>query len=307
MMINSVMPVIQKFVAPALCLSTLFLVAAPLRAGDPVASKQPVLEEAVNWKTNTISPVADPILFEDAMIRTEVKPVFGYQNVAEDFFSQGGELLVYGIQIRYAVTDRFALIGTKGGYMEFHPKVGPDLEGWGDLGAGFKYALIDDVENQFILTPGVVFEAPTGDKEVYQGTGDGVFNLFVSAEKGFGDFHIITNVGLLLPVDGDAKSTILHYHIHADYYVCKLFIPFVVANGYSVVSPGTAVPLDTEGYDLTNFGSSASDGVTQATVGAGFRSRLTSNIDFGFSYEKAVVKPEGLVDDRYTVDFVIRF
>ena len=134
-----------------------------------------------------------------------------------------------------------------------------------------------------------------------------MFNLFVSAEKGFGDFHIITNVGLLLPVDGDAKSTILHYHIHADYYVCKLFIHFVVANGYSVVSPGTAVPLDTEGYDLTNFGSSASDGVTQATVGAGFRSRLTSNIDFGFSYEKAVVKPEGLVDDRYTVDFVIRF
>ena len=32
--------------------------------------------EAVDWKTNTISPVANPMYFEDPVIRTEIRPIF---------------------------------------------------------------------------------------------------------------------------------------------------------------------------------------------------------------------------------------
>lgn len=281
-----------------------------LQAGEPVAaplSKSVNLEKAIDWREHTIAPVADPILFEDAVIRNEFRPVFGYQNIADDFATQGGDLQVYGMQLRWAVTPRFALMMVKGGWNEFHPGVGPDADGLGDLGVGMKYALIDLPEHQFILTPGVTYEFPTGDEEVYQGNGDGLWNFFVSSQKGFGDFHLQANVGIQVPNEDYWKSTILHYHLQADYYVCSHFIPFVVANGYTVVNEGGAAPLDSEGYDLVNFGSAYADGETQITVGGGFRSHLTSYLDFGFAYTKSVGKKEGFIDDRFIVDFVIKF
>jgi hypothetical protein len=39
----------------------------------------------------------------------------------------------------------------------------------------------------------------------------------------------------------------------------------------------------------------------------GFRSRILDNVDFGIAYEKAVVRPYGLMDDRITCDLCIRF
>ncbi len=43
------------------------------------------------------------------------------------------------------------------------------------------------------------------------------------------------------------------------------------------------------------------------SLGVGFRSRILDNVDLGFAYEKAVIKPEGLFDDRFTFDICIRF
>ncbi|WP_075090501.1 hypothetical protein [Verrucomicrobium spinosum] len=80
-----------------------------------------------------------------------------------------------------------------------------------------------------------------------------------------------------------------------------------MANGYTVVKEGGVAPLDSEGYDLVNFGSAYADGETQITVGGGFRSHLTSYLDFGFAYTKSVGKKEGFIDDRFIVDFVIKF
>ena len=128
----------------------------------------------------------------------------------------------------------------------------------------------------------------------------------MSAQKGFGDFHLQSNVGVRLPHDGDAQSTILHYGLMADYYVAKLFIPFVAVNAWTVLADGNGLPIDSEGYDVINFGASQASGTTQATAAVGFRSRLTNSIDFGIAYEKAILSPEGLTDDLITADFCIR-
>ncbi|MBL9115697.1 MAG: hypothetical protein JNJ83_11875 [Verrucomicrobiaceae bacterium] len=211
------------------------------------------------------------------------------------------------MQLRFALTDRLAFIATQDGFFNIDLDAGASLDGWMDLAAGFKYALIDDPANQFILTPGFTFHIPTGSEEVFQGRGSGEWNVFVSAEKGFDNLHITGNVGARIPNDSDEQSTILHYSLMVDYYVHQYFIPFVVANGWTVLSDGNNIPLTSEGYDVINFGSSLADGVTQMTVGAGFRSRLTKNIDFGAAYELAVLSPEGLTDDRFTFDISIRF
>lgn len=288
------------------CATLLFTASA--QAGTPVLDKAPtnVSQEAVSWKDHTISPVANPFFHEDAVIRTEIRPVFVYHNI-DDSFLGGGSAQLYALQLRYAITDRLAIIATQDGYFDINNDAIANPEGWMDLALGLKYALIDDEANQFILTPGFTFKIPTGERDIFQGRGGGEWDLFIAAQKGFGDFHLSSNVGIRLPNNNDENSTIVHYSLMADYFASRWFIPFVAFNAYTVVNEGNNIGLATEGYDVINFGASGADGVTQGTLGVGFRSRITNKVDLGFAYEKAIIDPVGLTDDRFTFDISIRF
>jgi hypothetical protein len=278
------------------------------QAGSPpLASKNPVVSpDAVSWKDHTISPVANPFFHEDAVIRSEIRPVFVHHTINNNFLG-GGDAQLYALQLRYALTDRLALIATQDGYFNVDNDAIGTPDGWMDIALGVKYALVDDEANQFILTPGVTFKIPTGDRDVFQGRGGGEWDLFVAAQKGFGDFHLSSNIGVRLPNNRQENSTLLHYSLMADYYTCRWFIPFVAFNAYTVLNDGNNIALNTEGYDVVNFGASNAQGRTQGSVAVGFRTRLLANVDFGFAYEKAVIRPEGLMDDRLTFDISIRF
>jgi hypothetical protein len=272
----------------------------------------------VSWLDNTISPVANPIFFEDPKVTSEVRPIYMYHFLPNTFdysggsVPLGGQVQVMAIQIRYALTDRLGLIASKDGYIEFQPKntLGHGY-GWADLAAGLKYVLINDEENQFILTPGFTFTIPTGSHDVYQGYGSGVWNLFASAEKGFDQWHITGNAGFNIPNNFGDNTAQMHYSLQVDYYVCQYFIPFLVGNGYTILSDGNRnllpVPLNTEGYDLINFGSTDASGTTQLSLGGGARSRLMKNLDVGVSYEVGVGNPVGIFQSRITADLIWRF
>lgn len=263
---------------------------------------------AEDWKEKAISPVANPLFFEDPAINSEIRPLFLYHNIDKDFITQGGDVRVYALEARWAATKRLAIIATKDGYIDFNPKAGlPHKEGWADIGFGLKYALVDNEEQQFLLTPGLKFEVPTGNKRVFQGNGKGEWDAFLSSEKGFGNAHVTGSLGFRVPNDMGAETASTHYSLQLDYYTCQYFIPFVVGNGFTVMSKGDALPLNVEGYDLINFGSSNAEGRTQVTLGSGFRSRLTKSVDVGFAYEFGLTKPKGLFGDRYTVDLIWRF
>lgn len=263
-----------------------------------------------NWLDNTISPVANPIYFEDPRVTSEVRPIYMYHTLPDTFgysggpgVPLGGQVQVMAVQLRYALTDKLGLIATKDGYIEFQPDhtLG-HAYGWGDLAAGLKYVLVDDQENQAIVTPGFTLTLPTGSTEVFQGHGSGEWNVFVSAEKGFNDFHITGNTGFIIPNNFAQNTAQLHYSLQLDYYTCQYFIPFAVMNGYTILSETksaasqslSAVPLNTEGYDLINFGSSAASGTTQLALGGGARARLLKNVDLGVAYEAGVVNPVGI-------------
>lgn len=286
---------------PALGLSVLAAVSfSNANAGTPVV-------EAADWKVNTIAPVTNPIFFEDPVIRSELRPIFAYHTIDKGFLTGGGHATLYALQLRYALTDRLALIATQDGHFDIDSP-GLNVDGWMDLAAGFKYALIDDAANQFILTPGLTFHIPTGDKEVFQGRGGGEFNPFVSFAKGYGDLHITGNVGLRIPVSTNEQNLVAHYSLMVDYYTCRWFIPFFTANFWTNLSDGTNVPgLRGNGYDVINFGGGNANGNTQGTLGIGFRSRILDNVDLGFAYEIAAVRPYGLTNNRVTVDMCIRF
>lgn len=286
--------------------------------GLTLAGQTYAADSADNWKSKAISPVANPIFFEDPRITSEVRPIFMQHWLPDTFDFQGGsvplggDVRVYAVQLRYALTDRLGLIATKDGYIEFKPdNTLGHAYGFADLAAGLKYALVDDVEKQLIVTPGFTFGIPTGDDEVLQGDGNGEWDVFVSAEKGWGNWHLTGNVGARLPMDADAQTSQLHYSLQLDYYACDYFIPFVVMNGYYILSEGNdrllGVNLNTEMYDLINYGSTAAKGNTMLTIGGGFRSKLCKCVDFGAAYEAGVVDPVGIFDSRVTVDFIWHF
>ena len=267
---------------------------------------------------NTISPVANPILFEDPKVTTEVRPIYMYHSLPNTFNYSGGQVPLGGqvqvtaLQIRYALTDRLGLIASKDGYIEFQPKNTLAHEyGWADIAAGLKYELINDEKDQFIITPGFTLTVPTGGHNVYQGNGSGEWNLFASAEKGFDQLHVTANTGFIIPNNFAESTSQLHYSAQVDYFVCQYFIPFAVANGYTILSNGNhnvlPVPLNTEGYDLINFGSTDASGSTQFTVGGGARSRLVKNVDVGVAYEVGVGNSVGIFHTRITADLIWRF
>jgi len=275
-----------------------------------------------NWQDKAISPVTSPIYFEDPRITTEVRPIFINQWMPEMYHYYndggvgvplGGSVRVYAVQLRYALTERLGLIATKDGYIEFLPDhTLSDGYGWANLTAGLKYALVDDRENELIVTPGLTIEVPIGSYDVSQGRGAGLWNAFVSAEKGWGNLHLTGNLGFLIPNDFDKQTAQAHYSLQLDYYVCQYFIPFFAVNGVTVLSEGDnlllgSVPLNAEMYDLIDFGSTQARGRTQLTVGGGARSKLTQKLDLGVAYEVGVTDAIGILDSRVTVDLIWRF
>jgi len=277
-----------------------------------------------SWLDNTISPVANPIYFEDANITSEVRPIYMYHFLPDTFHFAGGsvplggDVQVMAVQARYAVNDRLAIIATKDGYVQFQPDhTLAHKYGWADLAAGLKYAVVKDDDNQLLVTPGLTVTVPTGSTDVWQGKGSGDENIFVSVEKGFSQkyldkLHVLANVGVIIPNDFSANTAQLHYSLQVDYYVHPYFIPFFALNGYTILSDGNqkllgVVPLNTEGYDLINFGSTQTSGTTQLTIGGGFRSRIVKNVDVGVAYEAGVIDPVGIFESRVTADVIWRF
>jgi len=262
---------------------------------------------AESWEDKAIAPVTNPIFFETPLIQSEVRPVFMRHRLDQDFLGVDADVQLFAAQLRWAVTDRLAIIAVKDGYVQFEPDGAGDSEGWADIAAGVKYAVIKDDAKQLIVTPGVTFEFPTGESEVFQGNGDGEVNVFVSAMKGWDNLHLTANIGGRIPFDMDEETSSLHYSVMIDYYTCKWFIPFVAANAFTTLSDGEALPFDSEGFDLINFGSSNAGGETQVAVGVGFRSRFTPALDLGFAYEWGVAPDDDIFKDRFTIDMIWRF
>lgn len=157
------------------------------------------------------------------------------------------------------------------------------------------------------MTPGFTVTVPTGNSEVFQGEGKGRADVFVSAIKGWNQFHLNGNIGGTVPFDADANTSNLRFNVMADYALHRWFTPFVSYNSFLTVSSGNAIGLRSEGFDVINFGSSNASGRYQGAAGVGFRSHLCALVDFGVAYEVGVADPADIFKDRVTVDLVWKF
>jgi hypothetical protein len=258
-----------------------------------------------------ISPVSSPTVNEDPRNVTDIRPMYMYTSIPKDFITGGGNYSVVAMQLRVALHERFSFIATKDGYIFLRPHAGvPNNNGFANLAFGFKGSLFQSEEWAAIVSAGLRYEAPTGNTDVLQGQwgggGSGVINPFLSAAKGFGDFHVQMYTGPRVAISG-IDSSYWDFNLHTDYRIPWMNLyPLFEFNLVQTYDGGRRLPIDQEGNDLVNLGAHYASGNTVATTAFGARWRACEWMDFGVTAEVPVTQSEGLLGWRITSDVVIR-
>lgn len=258
--------------------------------------------------SDMISPVSNPVNFEDPRINSEIRPLYAHHVIDDDFVTKGGDVNIVAIQARFAVTEDLAIIATKDGYVDLNPDaVVPEDDGFANIAAGVKYALYSNVDSGEILTAGLRFEFPVGDEEVLQGEGDGIFNPFLSGALSLGDWNLMGYLGGRLPIDG-ADSTFVDVSTHLDYKLGS-FYPLVELNYFYVADGGRRLPIADEGQDFFNLGATEAGGESLLTLAAGARYKFTDSVVVGAAYEIPLNNGAGtrIIDWRVTTDLIVSF
>jgi hypothetical protein len=290
------------------------------------------------------NPMTMPYLFEDPFITTNAQFVGIWHDFPKNGALNVGQAGVMALQLRVAITNKLAFIATKDGLVFYdsdtakvgkffptHPnakkKLIGDEVGFTDVTAGFKYAIVELPEHNFILTPAIRYEIPIGNRDVFQGRGDGVFIPSVSAAWGWEDFHVVANLGGQVAVNTDKDSDSVFYNLHLDYAIHEMFVPFISVNGMSWTRSGDGstkvqtrignVPLKDaqnllgtgrfEGADYGNLGSTGVTGQDLVTMAWGVRLPLTKNISLGGAYERALEGKRNLFKQRVTFSTMYEF
>lgn len=252
-----------------------------------------------------ISPVSAPTLNEDPRIDTELRPMYMFTSIANDFATQGGRYQVVAVQARAALTDRIGFIATKDGYIWLDPNEAvPDHSGWANVAFGFKGALWKDEDSASIASIGLRYEAPMGNQRVFQGYGSGLLNPFVTAAKGFDDVHVQAYAGPRIAISGE-DSSFFDASLHVDYQLWKLY-PLAELNWVYVYDAGRRIPLTQEGFDLVDFGSSEAGEESVVTTALGLRYRITDDVDLGLTGEFPLTSDSGIFGWRVTTDLIWR-
>ncbi len=257
------------------------------------------------------SPQTNPLFFEDPRTLTELRAHFvNHKFPNSNPVLQGGTAQYVAVQARIALTDRLSIIATKDGYIWTNfgnPALG-DPDGWADLAAGLKYNLIRDPENQRVLSAGLTYEFDLGSHSVFQGRGDGEFHVFLTgAQKLNCKTNLMAATGARLPVDSADRSQMMYLSSRLDHEVVKTVHLGLEANWFHWLKSGNVLPVNFEGGDLINFGSTDVAGNNLVTLGAGVRKRFGKMNEFGVAYEIPVTDRKDILESRLYVDLILRY
>jgi hypothetical protein len=294
-------------------------------------------EERTARPEGAFNPVGMPYLFEDPHITTNLNFAYIYNQLPAGTAFQGGSVHVLALQIRLALTDKLAFIATKDGLAMLRPGPGAAVAsdtGIYDMTFGFKYALIDLPEKDFILTPAVRYEVPLGSERQFQGYGSGVFIPSASFRWGLRKLgleraNLVGSIGGQIATDRNRNVDSVFYNLHLDYGIevkksfIEYLVPFIEVNGMNYTSSGagtnpihlsngTTVTVTQaqdaaagsfrfEGFDVANLGSTGVAGANSVVVGGGVRMPTTWGLDFAVMYEGPVTSPRPVIDQgRFT-------
>lgn len=284
-------------------------------------------------------PIVQPYLFEDPFITTGVYPYYVWHQFPKSSALGGGEAHVLAAQIRVAVTDRFAIIATKDGYMWKDPgsPLLKETQGWMDLGFGAKYAVYQNRDAGRIVSLALKYDASTGSADSFQGHGDGILMPSITGAAKLGDLALQGDFGGSWAIS-DTQSSSLYYHVYLAYPIAGTrgaFTPFVQFSGihwlsggdgsrkielsaagqaalnrqYILIGPDVPPPppptvVDVygpfEGADVANLGAGGVDGLDYVTVAFGIHVRFLEHVTVSAAYEVPITEHDSITRQRIT-------
>ncbi len=272
------------------------------------------MRSSTKMRERFAEPLGNPLFFESPFIDTNARALYLWHDFPSNGQIGGGQLNAWALQLRFALTDRLALIAPKDGWSDLNAGILPRNTGWNDFSVGLKYALIVDEADEFILTTGMRWEWHNGNTEILQGRDGGSDELspFVSFAKAFGPLNFIGSVNARIPFDGDAGNHILSWDLHFDYEVAPDtlpgFHPLLEIHALHYLSDGDRFPVDFGGLDYDNIGASDVAGSSVFWGDLGFRWKLTPNMSVGMAYGFPISNPgNDIFNQRVTMDFIFRF
>jgi hypothetical protein len=252
-----------------------------------------------------ISPMTNPVFFEDPRTLSEVRFIFLNHELPAAL--GGNSVQVYAMQVRAALTERLSLIATKDGLIYTQS---PVLDsGFADIAAGLKYNLYRDTQAGRLLSGGMTYEIPSGSNRSLQGNGNGEFHFFVTGGTRIGDkAHWISASGIREPADTNLENRLWYWSNHLDRQIGdRPLYAFTELNWYNYSSSANAFPLPVEGGDIFNLGSPGITGNDLVTHAIGLKARPKRNVEAGVAWEYPMTARKGLMDNRLTVDLIVRY
>lgn len=252
-----------------------------------------------------VRPLTGPYFHEDAFVTTDLRAWYVQHNFDSDTI--GGDVTVAALQVRMALTESLQLVAYKDGYTEFDDAaILGDNEGFNDIGAGIKWAFIQDWENNFHMAAGIGYEFSLGDEDVLQDTNE--LRLWLSWAKGFDKLHLGATANLILSEDDNAgfagNSDMITVHLHADYYLTEWLSPVVELNGYLAQDAAPALPIS--GVDAGSLPGGEENDTYTIAVGAEVRP-FGENLGIRLAYETELTDNVSLFGDRWTLSAVYEF
>ncbi|MBA4186519.1 MAG: hypothetical protein C0467_00730 [Planctomycetaceae bacterium] len=264
-----------------------------------------------------ISPVTNPLLFEDPRALTEVRPIFMYQSIPNgqpDF--RGGSAYYYGLQGRLAVTDRLSFVFNKLGGVTLSPGSGSAYEGgtgFAELWLGPKYTFLRKEDTGSLMAGGLQFQIPVGSSNVYQDTGSLSLVPYLTYGQTFGrdfkigSFNTLIGTGFSFATDS-VRSDYYYLSAHLDLDVMSKhkFYPLVEMNWLYYTNNGNGLTMGSEGRDLFNFGGQVKNtGMLTAAIGA--RYKFSECVQLGGAFEFPLAGPKDIFQYRATIDLIWRY
>jgi hypothetical protein len=263
-----------------------------------------ILKRSDHCFSDFISPITNPVFFEDPRNLTEARFVYLHHKVP--LTAAGGTVQLYALQLRARLGENVSVIATKDGYItSTNPLID---DGWADLSAGLKVNLLRDPVQGSLLSAGVMYEFANGSLRSLQGNGDGEFNLFVSGGKRLGRRgHWIGTAGWRVPADDNLQSTSVYFSNHIDVQVTQRWYALMEFNWYHWTQSGVAGLPGVEGLDLFNLGSTGVTGNDIVTGAAGTKFKASQNSEIGIAWEFPLTDRRDIIENRFTFDWIFRY
>ncbi len=254
------------------------------------------------------TPLSNVIQSKDPRSLTELRFVYlgDYSRNSTPVIG-GGTFQVYAMQVRLAVTERLQLFADKDGFAMVSPKGGKSIFGMANINVGAKYVFIRDVENQFLFSGAIQYEAPTGYPSIFEGHGNGMLAVYGIIGKQFWDnWHFVSTFGQNIALN-NSNSGYFMTTAHLDRRFGK-FVPFYEANWFYYNQSGTHLPgVGIEGGGLLNLGASKVMGLNYVTNAIGFNYEFSQHVIFGVAYEYQLTSRAMLSNNLINAQLIFRY